>query len=552
MARRADPDPWREKLRSGIGHWNETYLKQLAGDKALRQQPAESVVLLARALVELGLREQAAAVLRAAWQDYPHDFWVNYDLAYTSYDPRYEFYERPEEAIRYLTSAIGIRPKSATAHNRLGKVLWHEGRFDEAMNAFRAAIRLKPELGDLHYNLGITLNARKEYAKAISEFNTALLHNPDLIEAYVELGNALSGLGKSVEAFEEYHKAVRLKNDSFSAHFALGEALLKQGNAAEALDEYQTAIKLRPGNAWALYRLESILRTLGQTGKAKAAHGQLLDAARASQFRFAKEDLDEVAYAWMGWGDFKDAAEVLDHLLGKYPSFCVANATLGEYLVMQCRFPDALRQLRTARNLYSKQTHWDLPTDYPEFIEQVVRLLAEHDEKFRKLALSIQKVGLEMTCLELAPLARQQGLHVMASLLYKAMFTVHTEFANDLAANRRFDAACAAVRASAGSGPDDLATNEQDRAGWRKQALEWLQDDLKTYKPRLKGRKRDDVALIRQRLQVWQTHDDLARVRDPVHLTQLLKLNQVTEAERLKWLALWQQVRALEKEARGN
>jgi tetratricopeptide (TPR) repeat protein len=389
------------------------------------------------------------------------------------------------------------------------------------------------------------LNARKEYAKAISEFNTALLYNPDLIEAHVELGNALLGLGKDPEALAEYHEAVRLKSNSFSAHFCLGEALLKQGNAAEALDEYQTAIKLKPGDARALYKRESILRTLGQTGKAKAAHGQLLDVARSSQFRFTKEDLDEIAYAWMVWGDFKDAAEVLDHLLDKYPSFCVANATLGEFLVMQCRFPDALRQLRIARKLYSKQTNEELPPDYPEFIEQVVRLLAEHDKEFRKLALSTQKVGVEMTCLELAPLARQQGLHVMASLLYKAMFMVHKEFANDLAANRRFDAACAAVRASAGSGPEDLPTNEDDRTGWRKQAYTWLLADKDACEERLKGRKREDVALIRQRIQGWQTHDDLARVRDAANLTQL------TEPERKNWLAFWQQVRSLEKEARG-
>ena len=51
--------------------------------------------------------------------------------------------DRPEEAVRYLSAAVAIRPRSVVAHNDLGAALNNQGKLDEAMAECREAIRLK-------------------------------------------------------------------------------------------------------------------------------------------------------------------------------------------------------------------------------------------------------------------------------------------------------------------------------------------------------------------------------------------------------------------------
>ena len=125
-ARVADPDPWRGALRSKVGSKDPAALaecRRLADDAAaLEAQPPASLILLASQLTRTyDDRDRAGRVLREAVRRHPDDFWLHMALT-ESYEGYIEF-TRPEEAMRHITAAIALRPRSAIARTRLGWIL---------------------------------------------------------------------------------------------------------------------------------------------------------------------------------------------------------------------------------------------------------------------------------------------------------------------------------------------------------------------------------------------------------------------------------------------
>ena len=122
---------------------------------ALEDQPAASLILLARQLKFGGDGKRAAQVLRRAVLRHPGDFRIHFELAYVpgeafeSYPSLKRLFPDPEEAVRHLTAAVAIRPRSVSAHVVLGMALTQR-KPDEAVAECREAIRLKPDDVNAH------------------------------------------------------------------------------------------------------------------------------------------------------------------------------------------------------------------------------------------------------------------------------------------------------------------------------------------------------------------------------------------------------------------
>jgi tetratricopeptide (TPR) repeat protein len=134
-------------------------------------------------------------------------------------------------------------------------------------------------------------------------------------------------------------------------------------------------------------------------------------------------------------------------------------------------------------------------------------------------------------------LCRDHGRPYAAARLYAAAFAARPALADDLASGHRYAAACAAARAAADPGPDGGRPGEPERAGLRRQALDWLRADLA-----LRARPRPDGKSGAEALAPWQTDAALAGVRDRAPLEQL------PSDEREEWLRLWADVAALRAE----
>jgi serine/threonine-protein kinase len=245
-ARTADPDPWRDSLRA---HFNQPLaktsaaLREQADDAAgLARQPVASLVLLAGMLRRAGERDRAVTVLRSAWQRFPGDFWVNYKLGHSSWSS--SRYQRPDEAVRFLTAAVAARPGSSAAHNNLGNALRAKKDVVGAMACYRKAIELDPHCAPAHSNLGNALRDQKNVDGAIACFQKALEIDPNYALAHNNLGNALRDKNDVDRAIACFQKAIALDEKLALAHSNLGNAWLRKNNEPEAVACFQKAIEL--------------------------------------------------------------------------------------------------------------------------------------------------------------------------------------------------------------------------------------------------------------------------------------------------------------------
>jgi serine/threonine-protein kinase len=131
VARAADPDPWRCRLRDALGlestdrEQARAAFEELAVTAPQDALHRESLSRLAFALGRLGKKETATSLLRQAQRAYPDDFWINYDLARSLMGTG-----RPDEAARFFTAAVAIRPRSDLALRGLREALRAAGRPD--------------------------------------------------------------------------------------------------------------------------------------------------------------------------------------------------------------------------------------------------------------------------------------------------------------------------------------------------------------------------------------------------------------------------------------
>src|SRR5262249_24758316 len=145
IARQADPDEWRNRFREALLLRNRLALEKLADTVRIRAVPPATVYLLGQTLRELGALDKAMAVLREAHPHHPDDFWLNDALGWFSmhaFDP-----PRYEDAVRYYTAAVALRPRNASTHLELALALSQDAsRIQEAEEHHRQSLALFEKL----------------------------------------------------------------------------------------------------------------------------------------------------------------------------------------------------------------------------------------------------------------------------------------------------------------------------------------------------------------------------------------------------------------------
>jgi Tfp pilus assembly protein PilF len=196
-------------------------------------------------------------------------------------------YLKPEEAIRFDSAAVAIRPRSFTAHMSLGIALKDARKLEEAAAEFRAALRLRPDYAYGHNNLGNILAEQGKFEESMVEFREALRLKPDYAMPHDGLGNALLARRKFDEAASEFRAALRIKPDFALAHSNLSYALRTRGKFDEAIAESRAALRLRDDFPEPHCNLGLALRSRGEFAEAVAELRKARDLARKSNPNFA-------------------------------------------------------------------------------------------------------------------------------------------------------------------------------------------------------------------------------------------------------------------------
>ncbi|MBN1852013.1 MAG: protein kinase [Pirellulales bacterium] len=231
VARQADPDPWRNRLRSALQHENWDDLKDLIQNKDLLEQPPATILLLAILLKTSNHWDAAVDVLKSAQRQHPGDFWINYYLG------RYLSQKHPEDALGFCRAALAVRPDESGAYSCVARALhW-----------------MDPELGWQPYSHIDAITGWQEYrSEAIYQLRVALRLNPDHHWAHANLAAKLILDGKGAEAESHIRAAIQLCPSQSHFYRTLRAALLLQNRPKDAasmpFDLLGTAIEANPSN----------------------------------------------------------------------------------------------------------------------------------------------------------------------------------------------------------------------------------------------------------------------------------------------------------------
>jgi tetratricopeptide (TPR) repeat protein len=375
VARRADPDSTRTRVRLALEKRDPQALRQLvASEEALRLPPITQAVLGQALFRDRESRGSLEQFLRAAQRQTPNDFWLNETL-FDFYDAVTEPPQR-EEALRFAAIAVALRPESPARLN-LGKALKDKGNLDEAIAEYHKVIQIKKDFADAYVNLGNALQAKGRLDEAIVEYRKALQINKNYADGHYNLGVALHARGKLDEAIAEYHRALQINKDHAPAHCNLGVALRLKGQLDEAIAEYRKAIHINKDYAEAHYNLGNAHKARNQLDEAIAeyrktiqvyknyadghynlgvalhARGKLDEAI--AEYRKALEIKKDDADAHVNLGNALKDKGRLDEAIAEYhralqinKDHALAHCNLGMALRARGRLDEAIAEYRKA------------------------------------------------------------------------------------------------------------------------------------------------------------------------------------------------------------
>lgn len=455
IAKIADPDDWRNKLRDTLehktGNKNELgILEELAANADPKTLPEASVTRLAMALSAVGSRDMAISLLRQTQRVHPGDFWINCDLG-----RELLYIDSPEEASRFFSVAVAIRPQSSFAVGQLSESFRASGRLDEAIGSLRESIRLQRDVAGAHIgdiaraHIGIAALRLQlgEKEEAQSELLAAKELDPSDVRLRLEIVDLFKNRGEWETAINELRTLERLNPDECLVRDRLGFALLETGRTDAAVDAFKQAIRLDP------------------------------------KFGPAYQNLGR---ALLVRGDFDEALKVISSTP------------------------------RPPRSFHPPFPHWHAPRDPRHEAERLIlldnRLPAllrseKHDCNPKEAADFARLCG------------RKRQFATSARLWAEAFAAEPAVDREPRGESRYFDAASSAIRAGCGTGHDEPRPGEKARGQLRAQALGWLRTELAACADRLRKGSFHDRGAIPRWLGRWQVDPSFASVRDEKELS---------------------------------
>jgi tetratricopeptide (TPR) repeat protein len=214
------------------------------------------------------------------------------------------------------------------------------------------------------------------------------------------------------------------------------------------------------------------------------------------------------------------------------PDYAEAHCNLGNVLQRQGRYREALDAYRLGHDLGSRRQGWRYPS--AEWVHRAERLTAL-EARLPAVIRGADKPKDGAEGIILADMAYKAGRNGASARLYDEAFRSEPRLAEDTNSANRYNAACAAALAGAGRGEDKL-TDENEKARWRKQAVEWLRADVVFWAKQAESGKPEAKEFVVRALRHWKEDSDLAGIRDEPAVKAL------PDDERRACRALWAEV----------
>jgi tetratricopeptide (TPR) repeat protein len=314
IARAADPDPWRNRLRETLDKPDQLQQLRSLAQTETSTSPPVSLAILARLLAEAGDKRRGVEILREARLRGPADFWINVELAALDYLEASR--KGLNEAVRCASVAVAQRPTSFHARTLLIYALHALGERGEETDEIAAAYQQLRGTAVDHYfiaeaikRLGFTEQALAEYRKADS---LDALNNNHVGSAGLAIGEILEGQSRWADAVQHYQGLVRRQPGEPVFQGLLGRALVKAGDPGAAIVSLYKAVQLGPGSKAYRSDLIELVQALRRNGQAEEAIAPALELIRLEpEDRKARLSYIGCLVATKRWPEAATAAEQL-------------------------------------------------------------------------------------------------------------------------------------------------------------------------------------------------------------------------------------------------
>jgi serine/threonine-protein kinase len=261
VAKVADPDPWRNRLRDAMKRGNDrNTLLDLAATAPMRQLSPSTLYLLGDALQKALDRPAALTLLLKAHSVYPGDLLLNETLA--------EFYHakvgvpRFDEASRFYSAALAIRPSSAYLRTGLGQVLLGRSMYVEAVTEFNAALHLEPNRLDALAGRATAYMQLLWRTEALADF-TRLIQLDPMPGRWHSRGDAHRWMLQRELAIADYTRALEMDATFWPALAARAQVYAALDQWGQAAKDLEAAVAVQPDVVYTWHHLASFRAAAG-------------------------------------------------------------------------------------------------------------------------------------------------------------------------------------------------------------------------------------------------------------------------------------------------
>jgi protein O-mannosyl-transferase len=363
------------------------------------------------------------------------------------------------------TDSAAKAPANPRNWNAIGAIYHERGDPALAMEYYRRARDIAPNHPVAHYNIAVLLQEQGDLTQAEAEYRTALQLRPNDAPTLLNLGSLLVGRGETDEGVSQFEEAVRLTPLSSLAHLWLGEALSVKGDWNRAVEQLERAIQLDPRNASAYRLLGDALESAGRLPEAEETLRKSLPILTGND----GPSLATFVRVLLRQGKDQEAEFLLERMV---------------------KLPESPLRVHAIHLTNLLALHpWDQAAAPP---------------------IPAPAAGLA----ELAAYCRKELLFdASAARLYIWAVAADPSLFEDRRSLRRFDAACAGLRAGKGLGNDSYRTGKEQRFALARQGLSWLEAELGIL-ARLAQGGPSDRSEARRALIEWENSRSLPGNRD--------------------------------------
>ena len=244
VARLADPDPWRNRVRVPLAWENRTALAALARTAPIAGQPASFLVALGERLRDLG--GDGTAFLVRVQQVQPEDFWSALTLARVLHEGA-----NPEAAVAPYRRAVEIRKDVAAVYNNLGLVSGARRDWNEAYDYYQKAVEIDTKFAPAYNNHGLALKGEGNWPEAVRRFREAVRLDLGIASGSLQSRRNPGMGGWPGRGDRPLPAGMEIDPEFTWAEYMLGVALVGSGPMKQANECYQRARRLDPADATA-------------------------------------------------------------------------------------------------------------------------------------------------------------------------------------------------------------------------------------------------------------------------------------------------------------